>query len=135
MNAEPDREITQVPESAETILRSTSDDYKRLKAEAAEALDRQDVESYKQKLIEAAQLVAGLDTKINQDMVDGSRLSQDDRSEIVYFSMSAKEWVDEKNFFGMSTIFVRKGSTIGEPNDLEKLIERVYPAPKPAEKP
>src|SRR5258708_704458 len=135
MNAEPDREITQVPESAETILRSTSDDYKRLKAEAAEALDRRDVESYKQKLIEAGQLVAGLDAKINQDMVDGSRLSQDDRSEIVYFSMSAKEVVDEKNFFGMSTIFVDKGSKIGEPNELEKLIERVYPAPKRAEKP
>lgn len=126
-----DKEIASVPISAETILRRTSENYRRLSAEAREASDKGDLEECKNRYREAGELVAELDEKLKQ--TDSSKLSQGDHTNIEMYSRLAREYMKKGNFFGIGVMFDRLGAKIGEPNDLEKLIERTYPIQKPQE--
>lgn len=112
--------------SAETILSTVSKEYGRLRDEAREAVGRGETDIYRQKLMEAGQLVAELDGMVHGVGVDSSKLSDSDLASILEDSLKAKDYIVEGNLWGLSTIFEDRGQEPGEPDKLEKIIERAY---------
>jgi hypothetical protein len=124
----PNKDIPQ-PVSAEVVLRDTATRYKRLQDEAHKALRvHKNTVEYQEKLRASGQLIVDLTQVLGSDLVDKSGLLERDQHELGFFSSNASDALESGNMFALGTLLIPMGSRVGDPNDLERLIERVYPS-------
>lgn len=122
--------------TAEEILRSTTSRFNELSLEAAEELyRRRNSEGYTAKLRERTQLIVDLPDKLKKAKSQGHQFPDEEMVSLFHFAGVADEALKSNSSFLMDVLLKDKGTKVGEPNNLEKLIERVYPAKQAAQAP
>lgn len=120
----------------EEILRSTAIRFNELSLEADEELyKRKNSEGYATKLRKRTQLIADLPDKIKAAKSQGHQFPDEEMVTLFHFSGMATEALKSDGSFSMGVLLIDKGTKVGEPNNLEKLIERVYPTNQAAQAP
>lgn len=120
----------------EAILRSTVARYNELSLEADEELYRnRNSDGSAAKYRERTQLIADLPDKIKAAKLQGHSFPDNAMVTLFDFAGMADEALKSNSSFAMGVLLIDKGTKIGEPNNLEKLIERTYPVPQVADTP
>lgn len=119
--------------SAEIVLRDVATRYRELIEGARFALHlERNIPAYLDKLRASGQLLVDLPKVLEAEGVDASALSERDRYELGYYSREASHILETGAVIGMGVLLAPRGSRMGGPNDLERLIERAYPSNPPA---
>lgn len=107
------------------LLRLTASECYRLEAEAHHALiEEKNADKVLAKLTERAQLLVDLPLQISKLTVqNGSELDEESATRLQHFAHMAEERIKDGDYFALSTLLIHKGHVIGEPNELDELIE------------
>ncbi len=127
MTREIRAEITGSAETPEELLRSCSVRYRDLCLDAHAAFSAGKAAEYVAKLRQSARLIAKLPDKIRQAMSQGQVFPEAELREVMQFSGAAQKALADNNTFAMGVLLIDKGSTLEDPNNLDKLIAKIYP--------
>ena len=120
------------PRTPEEILRATAMDFNALYKKARDTLRQdKDVGTFDQILRDRAELLIFLPLKLQHAIKRGEAFPERAMDKIRAFSADASEMLDTNNTFGLGTLLTHQGSRVGDPNDLEKLINKLYPPKQP----
>lgn len=112
----------------EGILKSTVLRCKELERQSEQVVvDRGDPEIYKQKLIERAKLVVALPQLVQDSVKIGNTFSEDEMHNLNSLAELANQALSKEGLFGLAVLLTPKGSKNGEPNYLEKIVNKLYP--------
>jgi len=112
----------------EIILRSIATQFKELTLKADESLfQRRNIDEYKQFLKERANLIVDLPSKIEACVKMGKSFPESKMNDLHFMSQSANEALEVEGIFMLGVLLIDQGSKKGDPNNLEKLIDDVYP--------
>lgn len=114
-------------DTPELILKDAVLRSKKLDAEADEALSRNDAATCRQKLAERARLIADLPLSVKEAMAKGQSFPEDGLRQLDDFSALANKALKDGRPFVLSAFLTPKGSSVGEPSPLEKLVSGLYP--------
>ena len=110
----------------ENVLKSASSKFNRLEKEADQAVVK-DPELRHQKLVERAGMIASLPDKISKLLEAGESFPKQDLDRLEKFAYLANERLEMGSDIALSTLLIPKGTKVGEPNQLEKMVNRLYP--------
>lgn len=116
-----------VLDTPELILKDAVSRFKELDAEVDEALSRKDAAMCRQKLAERAKLIADLPARVRETMIRGQSFPGDGLRQLDNFSALADKALKDGRPFASSVFLKSKGSSVGEPNPLEELVNELYP--------
>ena len=120
------------PKTPEEILRSTVTEFNALHKKARDALhENSDAATYELKLRERARLLVALPLKLEQAIENGETYPDAAMRDIRFFAKLATEILETNNMFGLGALLIHKGGKLGDPNDLEKIINKLYPPKQP----
>lgn len=120
------------PKTPEEILRVTVTEFNALHKKARDALhENSDAATYELKLRERAGLLVNLPLKLEQAIERGETFPNAAMRDIRFFAEHATEILETNNMFGLGALLIHKGSKFGDPNDLEKIINKLYPPKQP----
>ena len=120
------------PKTPEEILRATATEFNAFHKKARDALEgNRDSATYKLKLRESASLLINLPLKLEGAIERGETFPDTAMDDVRFFAEHATEMVETNNIFGLAALLTHKGSKFGDPNDLEKLINKLYPPKQP----
>jgi len=114
-------------QSPESILRDTASRFKKLDQEVQELSDPNKNKERTLKLVEKARLIVDLPDRIREVLEKDKDFPVEELDNLDQYATMAKDLIDKKNNFGLDVLLTAKGSTEDNPNDLESLIDRVYP--------
>ncbi len=124
----PDYGEISKPQTPEEILRSTSLRFSELEREATEALyEKLDPQGYRMKLQERAELILTLPAKIKESAKSGGSFPDSEWENICSFAYEARIALSSKGIFSLRVLLIPQGSVVGDPNEIERLINRIYP--------
>lgn len=123
------REAESTPEE---ILISTSARFNELSLEAAEELYRhRNPDGYVAKLRERTKLIEDLSDRIKDAIDQGHQFPSNELFQIYHFAGLAKHALSSNGSIEMKSVLSDMDSKVGDPNNLEQLIERLYPQKLP----
>jgi hypothetical protein len=76
-----------------------------------------------------ATLIAELPLALTGPNIIGPDLPEEAMGRIRGLAADASKMIDQDNYFGMVSLLSPQGSSVNEPNELEKLVDSVYPSP------
>jgi hypothetical protein len=121
------------PRTPEEILRATASEFSALEKQADNALYRdRDTATYKLKLRDRTRLLLFLPLKLQQAIERGESFPENAMDKINDFAANATDMLASGNMFGLDALLTHQGSKIGDPNDLEKLINKLYSPKQPS---
>ena len=116
----------------EEILLATVAEFNALYKKARDALSQdKDVATFQLRLRDRARLIIFLPLKLQQATERGESFPERAMGKIRKFATDASEMLATDNIFGLGTLLTHQGSKLGDPNDLERLINKLYPPKKP----
>jgi len=124
--AEEDREEL-VLDTPELILKDAVSKFDGLDIEAQKALSQKDAAKYRQKLVERAKLIADLPARVKEVVERGQSFPEEGLHQLEDLSTLANERLKDGRSFGLSVFLTPRGSSKGEPNLLEELVNELYP--------
>lgn len=127
--AEGDRKEP-VLDTPELILKDAVLSFKKLDDEADEALSQKNAVRCKQKLVERAKLIADLPVRIKQVIERGQSFPEEGLRQLEDFSELADRGLKDGRSFALGAFLKPRGSSVGEPNPLEELVDELYPSGK-----
>jgi hypothetical protein len=114
-------------QSPESILRDTASKFKKLDQEVQGLSYQNKNKERTLKLVEKARLIVDLPDRIREVLEKDKDFPVKELDNLDQYATMAKDLIDKKNNFGLDVLLTAKGSTEDNPNDLESLIDRVYP--------
>ncbi len=112
----------------ENVLKSASFKLNTLEEEADQALTMKDTKLCRQKLVEQAEMIVSLPDQVNGALKKGGSFPKQDLDELQRFAQLANEVLESEGDLGALFLLFPKGTKVGEPNQLEKMVERLYPS-------
>jgi hypothetical protein len=112
----------------EEILRATATEFNALHKKARDALrlDR-DAATFELRLRDRARLLVFLPLELQKAIDRGETFPEKAMDKIRDFSADATDMLATNNMFGLGALLIHRDSDIDDPNDLEKLINKLYP--------
>jgi hypothetical protein len=121
------------PRTPEEILRTTATEFNALYKKARDALRQdRDTATFQLRLRDRARLLIFLPLKLQRAIEGGEPFPEKAMDKIRAFAADASEMLaTDNNMFGLGTLLTYQGSKFGDPNDLERLIIKLYPPKEP----
>lgn len=114
----------------EEILTSIAAQFKGLTSQCEEVYETgDDLDKYIQFLKKRAQLIVDLPQKIQECVERGELFPKSKMEDLQYMARTAKEALKGGRVFMLGTLLSHLGSQKDTPNDLDILIEEIYPNP------
>ncbi|MBU1000233.1 hypothetical protein KKE78_02455 [Patescibacteria group bacterium] len=121
-------EIRTEPTTIKGLLESAVEKTKRLHEEAYPILWEQlDSELYLSKLKERAKVIIDIPNKVDELVERGEMIPKHELIALQNLAFMAKEAIDKNNDFHLGVLLIDRGSRDGDPNQLERILQRLYP--------
>ena len=111
----------------ENILKSATSRFNRLEEKADQAMVK-NPELRHQKLVERAEMMASLPDKISEILEKRESFPKQELDRLEEFAHLANERLEMGSDIALSTLLIPRGTKVGEPNLLEKMVNRLYPS-------
>lgn len=108
------------------LLRHVSSEFKRLGDEATVDLtEHKNTAACQEKLVRRAELIISLPDKVSDFVKKGVKFRDEDMNQLEVFAYLASERLESGDYFGLSTLLSHQGQKVGDPNELDKLVEEM----------
>jgi hypothetical protein len=114
------------PLSSQEVLRTAAQKYRDGLREADEAIDHDRHLAAQFAMLQAGQAVAGIKEGL-AGTIDVSFIPADKRKLLAEIADRAGRLIDAADLYSLTMMLYVKGSRIDDPNELEVLIESIYP--------